>query len=165
MYRSLPFSPREVKATEQRLDDIYKAAYTGLKGDSLALAANMLPSEFRALCQLDPMAELAAQKGRADNELEMATTLINAARQGDVKAATTMLQMRHDWYAKQHVSLDVTQQISVIAALEEAQRRVEKLIVDGDVEPEALPAPTETNALAPRARPRPVHIDIQQEQT
>jgi t-SNARE complex subunit (syntaxin) len=84
----------------------------------------MLPQEYRQLCQLDPLAELAAQKGKADAEAEMAGHLREAARAGDAKAALAVLQNRHDWVAKQQVQIDVAQQISVIGALEQAQSRV-----------------------------------------
>ena len=131
MFKSLPLTIREVKATESRLQAIYDAAALGLKGDSLALAAGMLPSEYRQLCQLDPLAELAAQKGKADAEAEMAGHLREAARGGDSKAALAILQNRHDWVAKQQVQIDVAQQISILGALEQAQSRViEGAIID-----------------------------------
>ena len=44
MFHSLPYAPREVKATEARLNAIYDAAKLGLKGDTLALAAGPTPS-------------------------------------------------------------------------------------------------------------------------
>ena len=49
MYYNIAFEPRNVVATEARLDAIYKAAKAGLKGDSLAMAAGLMPSEFRKL--------------------------------------------------------------------------------------------------------------------
>jgi hypothetical protein len=67
MFKSIPFTPRKVEATEARLQAIYDAAALGLKGDSLALAAGMLPTEFRQLCELDPAADMAMLKGRADS--------------------------------------------------------------------------------------------------
>ena len=73
MFESLPFAPRKVEATEARLTRIYEAAKLGLKGDSLALASGMLPSEYRQLVQLDPIAEMAAQKGKEDAEMEMSS--------------------------------------------------------------------------------------------
>jgi hypothetical protein len=83
MFQSLPLAIRpRVQATEARLDAIYKAASMGLKGDSLALASGMLPLEYRQLCQFDPLAELAAQKGKADNELRAAQTLERGVRSG-----------------------------------------------------------------------------------
>ena len=124
MFKSLPLTIREVKATESRLQAIYDAASLGLAGDSLALAAGMLPAEFHRLCQMDPLAQLAAQKGKADAEAEMAGHLREAARGGDAKAALAILQNRHDWVAKQQVQIDVAQQISIIGALEQAQSRV-----------------------------------------
>jgi hypothetical protein len=124
MFKSLPFTPRIVKATEQRLNAIYQAANLGLKGDSLALAAGMLPTEYRQLCQFDPMAEMAAQKGKADNELRAAQKLNEASEAGDAKASLAILQHVHGWTAKQEISVDVYQKISVLTALEQARARV-----------------------------------------
>jgi len=124
MFESFPLSIRQVKATESRLKAIYDAAKLGLTGDTLAVAAGMLPAEYRALCQLDPMAEHAAVKGKADGELEMSMVLHQAARNGDAKAALEILKHKHDWVAKQQINVDVEQRISVIAALEEGEKRV-----------------------------------------
>lgn len=124
MFKSLPLSTREVKATETTLNRIYEAAKLGLKGDSLALAAGLLPAEYRLLTQFDQIAELAALKGRADGELEMSSELHKAARGGDARAALAILQNVHGWVAKQAISVDVNQQISITAALAEAQKRV-----------------------------------------
>lgn len=130
-FLSIPFTPREVKATESRLQKIYDAAKLGLKNDSLALAAGMLPSEYRQLCQLDPVAEMAAQKGKADGELEMAQVLIASAKDGDAKSALAVLQHAHAWTAKTEISVDVYQKISITQALAEAQSRiVEGTVVD-----------------------------------
>jgi hypothetical protein len=144
MFKSLPYEPRELKATEARLQAIYDAAALGLRGDSLALAAGMLPAEFRRLCQMDPLAEMAEAKGRADSEVEAAGQLREAARNGDSKASLAILQHVHGWVAKQQVQVDVKQQISVIAALQEAESRVIEGRVVSDT-PAALshsPAPT-----------------------
>ena len=103
---------------------IYDAAKLGLRGDNLALAAGLLPVEYRRLCEMDPLAQLAEQKGRADAEKELSTTLYAAAAAGDAKVALDILRFRHDWVAKQQVQIDVSQQISVISALEAAERRV-----------------------------------------
>jgi hypothetical protein len=130
-FLSIPFSPREVKATESRLQAIYDAAKLGLKNDSLALAAGMLPSEYRQLCQVDPVAEMAAFKGKADGEREMAQVLIASAKEGDAKSALAVLQHAHAWTAKQEISVDVYQRISITQALAEAQSRiVEGTVVD-----------------------------------
>jgi len=123
-FLSIPFTPREVKATESRLQAIYDAAKLGLKNDALALAAGMLPSEYRQLCQLDPVAEMAALKGKADGEREMAQHLVAAAREGDAKSALAVLQHAHGWTAKQEISVDVYQKISITQALQEAQSRI-----------------------------------------
>jgi hypothetical protein len=124
MFYSLPYEARKVEATEARLNAIYDAAKLGLKGDTLALAAGMLPIEYRQLCQLDPIAEIAAQKGRADGEIEASKQLHKAAAEGDAKASLAILQHVHGWVAKQAITIDVDQRISITAALAEAERRV-----------------------------------------
>lgn len=134
-FQSLPLTARTLVATEARLQRIYDAAKLGLKGDALALAAGMLPTEFRRLCQMDPIAEMAEQKGRADAEKELATVMMNAALAGDTKAALEVLKHRHDWVAKQQVQIDVAQQISVISALEQAKQRVIDVQVTEKLEP------------------------------
>ena len=124
MFKSIPLSIRKLEATESRLQAIYDAAALGLKGDSLALAAGMLPQEYRQLCEFDPIATMAEQKGRADSEIEASTHLRSAARAGDAKAALAILQHSHGWTAKQEISIDVYQKISITQALEQAQSRV-----------------------------------------
>ena len=121
---SLPFTPRTLQATESRLQRIYDAAKLGLKNDNLALAAGMLPVEYRQLCQFDPVAEMAALKGKADGEREMAQLLIASAREGDAKSALAILQHTHGWTAKTEISVDVYQKISIVQALADAQQRV-----------------------------------------
>ena len=128
MFQSLPYEPRPLTATEARLEAIYNAARMGLKGDTLALAAGMTPTEYRRLCQMDPVAEYAEQKGRADGELAMATVLNDAAAQGDAKAALEVLRYAHGWAAKQAIEVTVDQKISITAALEQAQQRVIDLV-------------------------------------
>jgi hypothetical protein len=111
MFQSLPLTVRKIEATEARLEAIYTASRKGLKGDALALAAGMLPTEYRQLCQFDPLAEMAALKGKADSEAEMAEVVTKAAQGGDYKAALAILNHRHDWTPKQEVSVDVTHKI------------------------------------------------------
>jgi hypothetical protein len=123
-FQSFPYEIRKLEATEARLERIYNASKLGLKGDSLALAAGMLPTEYRQLTQLDPIAEMAELKGRADGEMEMSTVLHNAAKAGDAKSALEILKHQHGWVAKQQLSIDVEQRISITAALEQAQARV-----------------------------------------
>ena len=124
MFKSIPFSIRKVEATEARLQAIYDAAALGLKGDSLALAAGMRPEEYRRLCEFDHVAVLAEQKGRADSEMEASAHLRTAARAGDSKAALAILQHSHGWVAKQSISIDVDQRISILGALRQAESRV-----------------------------------------
>ena len=128
MFKSLPLTIRKIEATEARLNRIYDAAKLGLKGDTLALAAGMRPEEFRQLCELDPLAQMAVQKGKADGEMEMSRVLHDAARSGDAKAALEILKHQHDWTAKQAVSVEVNQTISILGALREAEQRVQDVI-------------------------------------
>jgi hypothetical protein len=126
--RSLPLTIREIKATEATLNRIYDAAKLGLKGDSLALAAGMLPTEYRQLCVLDPIAEMAAQKGRADSEKAISEVLHKAALEGDAKAALEILKHQHGWVAKQAISVEVDQRISIVGALAAAEKRANDVI-------------------------------------
>jgi len=123
-FYSLPFTPERPQATEARLEKIYEAAKFGLKGDSLALAAGLTPSQYRRLHEFDPLVEMAEQKGRAEGEYVAAKTLHAAAADGDSKAALEILKHQHGWVAKQQIDVNVDQQISVIGALERAQTRV-----------------------------------------
>lgn len=123
-WHSLPNAPRKLQATEARLDAIYAAARQGLKGDTLALAAGLLPSEYRQLCQFDPLAEMAELKGRADGEMEISSIMHEAARAGDAKAALEILKHVHGWTAKTAIDVSIDQTISVKHALELAQQRV-----------------------------------------
>ena len=127
-FKSLPLTVRELKATEATLERIYNAAYKGLKGDSLALAAGMLPVEYARLKQFDQIAELAELKGRADSENELSQIMLDAARSGDAKAALEILKHTHGWVAKQAVSIEVDQRISVIDALRAAEERVVEVL-------------------------------------
>lgn len=128
MYYNIAFEPRNVVATEARLDAIYKAAKAGLKGDSLALAAGLMPSEFRKLQQFDPVAEMAEMKGRADSEMEAAMVLDAAIAAGDAKMALEKLKHQHGWVAKQQINIDVDQRISITQALEQANMRVLEIV-------------------------------------
>ncbi len=121
---SLTPEPVTLQATEARLTAVYEAAKKGLKGDALAFAAGMKPSDYRRLAQFDPLVELAEQKGAADGEMEMAGVLYAAAEQGDAKAALDHLKHTRGWVAKQQINVDIEQRISVTDALERAQQRV-----------------------------------------
>jgi N-acetylglucosamine kinase-like BadF-type ATPase len=128
MFQSLPLTIREVKATEARLNAIYDAAKLGLRGDSLALASGLLPAEYRQLCVLDPIAEMAEQKGRADGERQLSEVVHKAALEGDAKAALEILKHQHGWVAKQAISVEVDQRISITGALAKANERVLEFI-------------------------------------
>lgn len=144
MFKSLPLTAREVRATEARLQAVYDAASLGLRGDNLALAAGMLPVEYRRLCELDPLVRMAEEKGRADAELAVSGLLHQAAREGDAKAALAILQNVHGWVAKQQVQVDVTQQISITGALAAAQGRV----IEGRVVSDAIGHALDSRAIA-----------------
>jgi hypothetical protein len=131
MFKSLPLTVREIKATEAVLNRIYEAARLGLKGDSLALKADLLPVELRRLQEFDPLAQLAEAKGRADAEAQLSKVMMNAALAGDAKVALDVLKHKHDWAATQHIQMDVSQQISILTALKQAEERViEGVIID-----------------------------------
>ena len=127
MFRDLPITARELRATPEVLERVYEAARLGLRGESLALAAGMLPQEYARLKLMDRVAEIAEMKGRADSEMAMSRVVFDAAEAGDAKAALEFLRHRHDWQAAQRIQVDVSQQISITAALEQAQRRVEMI--------------------------------------
>ena len=54
----------------------------------------------------------------------MSQVVYDAAVGGDAKMALEFLKHKHDWVAKQQVQVDVTQQISIITALEQAEQRL-----------------------------------------
>jgi len=58
-----------------------------------------------------------------------------AALGGDSKAALALLQHVHGWVAKTQVQVDVKSQISIIAALQEAESRVIQGRVVSDTPP------------------------------
>jgi hypothetical protein len=107
----------------------------------------MLPAEYRQLCQLDPIAEMAELKGRADSEAANSRALHSAAAQGDAKAALAVLQHSHGWTARQEIAVDVFQRISITQALADADARViEGMAIDyGPTTDLQLPRRTNTN--------------------
>ena len=153
-FHSYVYEPRKLEATEARLQRIYDAAKLGLKGDTLALAAGMRPTEYRQLTMLDPIAEYAEQKGKADGEMELSAILHKAAADGDAKAALEILKHQHGWVAKQQLSIDVEQRISITAALEQAETRVIEGVFK-QVESQANDADS-TTELAPMQRKQKV---------
>lgn len=78
-------------------------------------------------------------KGRADGEYAAAKTLHDAAADGDSKAALEILKHQHGWKAAQSVEITVEGQISVLAALEKAEKRVIEGIYS---EVESAPTPS-----------------------
>jgi len=73
---------------------------------------------------------MAARKGKADGEREMADILHKAAREGDAKAALEILKHQHGWVAKQSITVDIDQRISITQALQEAEMRVIEVTID-----------------------------------
>ncbi len=155
-FRSIPFEPRELKASPETLEKIYAAAKLGLKGDALAFAADLLPIEYRRLTQLDNAAATAEAKGRADSEAEAASVLRGAALEGDSKAALALLTHLHGWVAKTQVQVDITSQISIVAALQEAESRV----IEGRVLSEPQPALTHEIARLPVLEAERANADL-----
>jgi hypothetical protein len=98
----------------------------------------MMPTEYRQLCQFDPIVEYAELKARTESEMAMSEVLHAAAAQGDIKAATTILQSQHDWKAAQTINVEIDQRISINQALEMAQARVQTIAVQ-DVEYTEVP--------------------------
>lgn len=133
-FRSLPSTARELKPTEEILDKIYAAARVGLKGDKLALAAGLLPLEFRRLMEMNPIVEIVAIKGAADGEMAVSEGLHKAASEGDSKAALEILKHIHGWTARTEVTMNVNNKISILKVLEDIDQRV----IDGTVR-EVLP--------------------------
>ena len=123
-FYSLPFTLDRPEATEAQLEAVYAAARYGLKGDSLAMMANMTPRQLRRLQEFDPLVEMAEMKGRSEGEFNAAKTLYDAAANGDAKAALDILKHQHGWVAKQQIDVNIDQQISITGALERAQTRV-----------------------------------------
>ena len=126
-FLTLTHEPLSLQATEQRLTAIYEAAKKGLKGDRIAYAAGMKPSDYRRLAQMDPLVDMAVEKGIADGEMTLAGVLYDAATvDKDPKVALELLKHTRGWVAKQQIDVEVTQ-ISVLKALEMANERVNSL--------------------------------------
>lgn len=130
LYVSIPLRSHPVRATESRLERIYRAAYNGLKGDSLALAAGLTPQEFNALQQMDQQVEMAVLKGRADSEMEHSALLADASRRGDAKASLAILQHVHGWTAKQSIDVTTHSEVDIKTLLQERASR----LYEGEVE-------------------------------
>jgi len=131
-FLSLTHEPLTLQATEQRLTAVYEAARKGLKGDTLAYAAGMKPADFRRLQQMDPLVELAQEKGLADGEMELASTLYEAATTyKDPKTALELLKYTRGWVARTQIDVTVDDKISVLKALELANQRVDSLLIEG----------------------------------
>lgn len=127
-FLTLTHEPLTLQATEQRLTAIYDAARKGLKGDRIAYAAGMKPEDYRRLQQMDPLVDLAVEKGIADGEMALATVLYEAATiYKDPKTALDLLKHTRGWVAKQQIDVEINEKISVLHALELANQRVDSL--------------------------------------
>lgn len=155
MIETLPLTNITLRATEARLMRVYEAALLGLKGNSLALASGMRPDDFAVLREVDPLVDLTIAKGIADSEMSASRTLRQAADEGDTKAALEILRHQHEWVAKQQVQVDVNQQISITAALQEAEQRVENA---DDKILSRRRASADGQALVAEAKERPVGV-------
>jgi hypothetical protein len=87
---------------------------------------------------------MAEQKGRADGERALSQVLHEAAMDGDAKAALEILKHQHGWVAKQAISVEVDQRISITSALAAANERALEFI-EAEVL-EARPAPARMKA-------------------
>jgi hypothetical protein len=81
---------------------------------------------------------MAAQKGKADGEIELSQILRNAALNGDAKMALEVLKHQHGWVAKQAISVEVDQRISITGALAEATKRALDVTDVQAKEPDAI---------------------------
>jgi hypothetical protein len=78
-------------------------------------------------------------KGRADGEITASKQLHQAAAEGDAKASLAILQHVHGWVAKQAITIDVDQRISITAALAEAERRVIDMVIENNPSEQLTP--------------------------
>ena len=136
-------------ASPQRIRSVYEAAKLGLKGDNLAYAAGMQPSEYRQLKEFCPELEHAEGKARADAECALAGVMYEAAIEGDARAALDLLKHSHKWQAAQSIDISIDQRISITQALEEAKTRVIEF-----VQHEVLPPPVDTAVQLPPVQQR-----------
>lgn len=135
-FLTLTHEPLTLQATEQRLTAIYDAARKGLKGDRIAYAAGMKPEDYRRLQQMDPLVDLAVEKGIADGEMALATVLYDAATlYKDPKVALDLLKHTRGWVARTQIDVEINEKISVLHALELANQRVDSLgpaVIEGE---------------------------------
>jgi hypothetical protein len=83
----------------------------------------------------------------------MSRVVFDAAEAGDAKAALEFLRHRHSWVATQRMEVEGSMQISITAALEQAEKRMAQVLdsaVEDAVMVESRPAPI------PLARPDPL---------
>ena len=132
---TIPNTVRNIKATEAVLERLYAAARRGLKKDTLALAAGLLPEEYKRLAQLDPQVDRVIAKGRADLEEQLVKTLIDAATEDrDVKAATTLLERLapENWSPPKDAGQSVFGAGGINIIIGDVTRPVEGRVIDGE---------------------------------
>lgn len=102
-YVTIPHEPRAIKATEKVLTNLADAAALGLKGDALALAAGLHPSELAQLITNDPQVDMLVRTAKTRKVFELAKRLDSASATGDTKATMTLLNKLTDgdWEPKQ----------------------------------------------------------------
>lgn len=98
---SMPMpAPKDMSAPRAVIEKAYLAAKSGIHNeDTIAYCAGLTPLEYRRMKQYDPRLEHAEAAGKAEGELEMASVVIGAAREGDHKAALEVLKHKHGWVA------------------------------------------------------------------
>ena len=127
-FKGLTRETRVLQADPGLLTRIYEAARVGMKGDSLAYAAGVLPEELRTVQQHDRLAKIAEEKGRADGEFKAASAIMEAVDNGNPDAALNMLRYAHRWAATQQVQIQSEEKISITLALQAADNRVFTLV-------------------------------------
>jgi hypothetical protein len=155
MYFGYTPQTRTLVATEAVLTAIYDAAKATLRGDALAFACDMTPTEYNTLKASDPAVDIAERKGRADAEMLLASTLMRAAQMGDTQAATTILKHRFDWVAKESMDINIEQRISITDALANARNRLTLIDVTPQQTIENAPSPPSATLPPPATQPAP----------
>lgn len=124
LFYTVGFEPRVIKATEKQLAKMYKAGYLGFcKDEQVAIYCNMMVEEYRALCAADPLAAIAAERGRVASEARTAERLDDLVEEGDVKAILGKLKHKHNWMeAKATNETDNTLVIKVVNAEPESSK-------------------------------------------
>lgn len=118
LFYTVGFEPRKIKATEKQLNRLFKAGYLGFcKEEQVAIYCNMTVEEYRILCEADPVAAVAVERGRVASEARTSERLDDLVEAGDVKAILGKLKHKHGWMeAKPTNDTDNTLVIKVVNA-------------------------------------------------